>query len=59
MKCVWLVQESGVTVAVCDTEATANKFIKHYPERDLQKRKNSIVADNDIIFVVLCLIYLA
>ena len=45
MKCVWLVQERGVTVAVCDTEATANKVIKHYPERELQKRKDSIVAD--------------
>jgi len=45
MKRVWLVQERGVTVAVCDTEATANKFIKHYSERELQKRKDSIVAD--------------
>jgi len=45
MKFVWLVQEKGVTVAICDTETTANKFIKHYPERDLQKRKDSIVAD--------------
>ena len=45
MKCVWLVQENGVTVAICDTEATANKFIKHYPKREFQKRKDSIVAD--------------
>ena len=45
MKCVWLVQERGVAVAVCDTEATANKVIKHYSERELQKRKDSIVAD--------------
>jgi hypothetical protein len=45
MKCVWLVQERGVIVAVCDTEETANKVIKHYPERELQKRKDSIVAD--------------
>ena len=45
MKCVWLVQERGVAVEVCDTEATANKVIKHYSERELQKRKDSIVAD--------------
>jgi hypothetical protein len=45
MKCVWLVQEDGVIVAVCDTKETANKVIKHYPERELQKRKESIVAD--------------
>ena len=45
MKCVWLVQENGVTVAVCDTEETTNKVIKHYPERELRKRKDSIVAD--------------
>ncbi len=45
MNCVWLVQEHGVTVAVCDAESTANKVIKHYPERELQKRKDSIVAD--------------
>ena len=45
MNCVWLVQERGVTVAVCDTEATANKVIKHFPERELQKMKDSIVAD--------------
>ena len=45
MKFVWLVQEKGVIVAICDTETTANKVIKHYPERDLQKRKDSIVAD--------------
>jgi len=45
MKCIWLVQECGVTVAVCDTEKTANKVIKRYPERKLQKRKESIVAD--------------
>jgi len=45
MKCVWLVQEGGAIVAVCDYEATANKVIKHYPERELQKRKDSIVAD--------------
>ena len=45
MKCVWLVQECGVTVAVCDFEVTADKVIKHYPEWELQKRKDSIVAD--------------
>ena len=45
MKCVWLVQERGVTVAVCDSEMTANKVIKHYPERELQKREESILAD--------------
>jgi len=45
MKCVWLVQERGVTVAVCDSETTADKVIKHYPERELQKRKESILAD--------------
>lgn len=45
MKCVWLVWERRVTVAVCDTEVTANKVIKHYPERELQKRKESILAD--------------
>jgi hypothetical protein len=45
MKCVWLVQEVGVTVVVCDSEATANKIIKHYPERELQKRVVSILAD--------------
>ncbi|UCB59520.1 MAG: hypothetical protein JSV67_04295 [Thermoplasmatales archaeon] len=45
MKCVWLVQERGVTVAVCDSEITADKVIKHYPERKLQKKKESIIAD--------------
>jgi hypothetical protein len=45
MEYVWLVQECGVTVAVCDTEATANKVIKQSPERELQKKKESIVAD--------------
>jgi len=45
MNCVWLVQERGVTVAVCDSEATANKVIKHYPERELQKKEESILAD--------------
>ena len=45
MKCVWLVQERGVTVAVFDDEATADKVIKYYPERELQKRKESILAD--------------
>ena len=45
MKCVWLVQERGVTVAVCDSETTANKVIMHYPERKLQKREESILAD--------------
>jgi hypothetical protein len=45
MKSVWLVQECGVTVAVCDDEATANKVIKHYPERELGKREESILAD--------------
>ena len=45
MKCVWLVQERGVTVAVCDSEVTADKVIKHYPEQEFQKKKESIVAD--------------
>ena len=45
MNSVWLVQERGITVAVCDTESTANKFIKHYPGRDFDKRKDLIVAD--------------
>ena len=45
MKCVWLVQERGVTIAVCDSETTADKVIKHYPTRELQKRKDSIVVD--------------
>jgi len=45
MKYVWLVQERGVTIAVCDSETTANKVIKHYPKRELQKRKESILAD--------------
>ena len=45
MKYVWLVQERGVTVAVCDSETTADKIIKHYPERELQKREESILAD--------------
>jgi len=45
MKCVWLVQERGVIVAVCDSETTANKVIKHYPKRDLSKIEESIVAD--------------
>jgi hypothetical protein len=45
MKCVWLVQDRGVTVAVCDSEATANKVIKHYPERELQRKEESILAD--------------
>ena len=45
MDCVWLVQERGVIVAVCDTEMTANKVIKRYLERSLKKSKESIVAD--------------
>lgn len=45
MKYVWLVQDCEGTVAVCDNETTANKFIKHYPDQDLQMRKYSIVAD--------------
>jgi hypothetical protein len=45
MNSVWLVQECGKTFAVCDTESTANKFIKHYPGRDFHKKKDSIVAD--------------
>jgi len=45
MKSVWLVQECGVTVAVCDDEATANKVIKYYSERNLEKREESILAD--------------
>jgi len=45
MKCVWLVQERGVTIAVCDDEVTADKVIKHYPKRVLQKKEESILAD--------------
>jgi hypothetical protein len=45
MKSVWLVQERGVIIAVCDSEATANKVIKHYPGQELQKREESILAD--------------
>jgi hypothetical protein len=45
MKYVWLVQERGVTVVVCDSETTANKIIKLYPERELQKKEESILAD--------------
>lgn len=45
MKSVWLVQENGVTVAVCDYESTANKVIKHHPKRKLQKREESILVD--------------
>ena len=45
MKCVWLVQEHDVTVEVCDSETTANKFIKRFPERQLKKRKEQILAD--------------
>ena len=45
MECVWLVQEDGVTVAVCDDEATADKVIALYPERELQKKEESILAD--------------
>ena len=45
MRCGWLVQERGVTVVVCDSEITANKVIKHYSGRELQKREESIVAD--------------
>ena len=45
MKYVWLVLEHGAIVAVCDTEGTANKVINHYSERELQKRKDLVVAD--------------
>jgi hypothetical protein len=45
MKCVWLVHECGLTVAVCDTETTADKIIKHYPRKDLKTRKVTIIAD--------------
>ena len=45
MKSVWLVHESGVIVAVCDSETTADKVIKYHPERKLKKRKESIIAD--------------
>jgi hypothetical protein len=45
MKYVWLIQEHGITFAVCDSETTANKVIKHYPKRELHKKKESIVAD--------------
>jgi hypothetical protein len=45
MKCAWLVKDRKVTVAVCDTETKANKFIKHYPNQNLQKTEYSIVAD--------------
>jgi hypothetical protein len=45
MKYVWLIEECGVTVAVCDDEATANKFIKQYSKRELHKREESILVD--------------
>jgi len=45
MKSVWLVQEGGVTIGVCDSETTADKVIKHYPKRNLQKKMESIIAD--------------
>ena len=45
MNYVWLVQEQGVTIAVCDSESTANKIINHFPKRELKKRKDRIVAD--------------
>jgi hypothetical protein len=45
MKCIWIVQEGEVIVAVCDSETTADKVLKHYPERKLQKREESILAD--------------
>jgi len=45
MKSVWLVHESGVIVAVCDSETTADKVIKYHPERKLKKREESILAD--------------
>jgi hypothetical protein len=45
MKYVWLVQERGVTVAVCDSKTTADKVIALYPERELQKKEESILAD--------------
>lgn len=45
MKYVWLVQECGVTVAVCDSKITADKVIALYPKRELQKKEESILAD--------------
>jgi hypothetical protein len=45
MKNIWLVQEHGVTVAICDSETTADKIIKHYPKRKLLKSEESILAD--------------
>jgi hypothetical protein len=45
MKSVWLVQECGITVGVCDSETTADKVIKHYPKRNLKKKMESIIAD--------------
>lgn len=45
MKKIWLVQEHGVTVAVCDSEITADKIIRHYPKHKFQKREESILAD--------------
>ena len=45
MKYVWLVQEHGITIAVCDSKTTADKVIKHYLKRELQKREESILAD--------------
>jgi len=45
MKCVLLVQDREVTVTVCETETTANKFIKNLSVRELQKREDLLVAD--------------
>lgn len=45
MKSVWLVHKCGTILAVCDTQMTANRVIKRFPERKLQKEKKSIIAD--------------
>jgi hypothetical protein len=45
MKYIWLVQERGITIAVCDTEGPANKFLERFSNRDLIKKKENIVGD--------------
>jgi len=45
MEDVWLVLDHGDTIAVCDTETTADKVIERYLGKKLQKKKVLIVAD--------------
>lgn len=43
MNGIWLVQESVVTITVCDTELMANKIIEHYPNRGHFKKNNTLL----------------